>query len=151
MDATQHPTFAIGELTGDSLLIRVLGRSYPGADDFGDGNWLSTMIQFTLGQFQGELSASLRAEEFEAFRDELRTQCSSLRGEAILTSMEEWLALRVSLEGSGRLRIEGVLLDRPSVGNQLRFEIHGLDQSYIPGMIDGLDQIVSAYPVLGAP
>ena len=71
MDETAPPTVVIGDPVGDRISIRVRGRSHPLATDFGDGNWLTTMIGFTLGQFEGTVAACLRAEEIREFRQQL--------------------------------------------------------------------------------
>jgi hypothetical protein len=146
-----RPEVTVGAPGGDHITIRVLGRLYPGADDFGDGNWLSTLIDFAAGQFSGTVSASLRAEELQAFRDGLEKLYATLQGEALLESMEEWLTLRVTATSSGRLYVTGRLTDRPGDGNQLLFDIDSLDQSYLPAILENLDEVRTFFPVLGTP
>jgi hypothetical protein len=138
----------IGGHVDDHITIRVLGRAYPDADDFGDGNWLSTFIDFAVGQFRGTVAASLRADEFRSFHRALKELDASLRGEALLESMEEWISLRIAVTSSGRLEIAGRLTDRPGSGNQLMFEIGGLDQSYLPAILTDLEGLLARYPVL---
>lgn len=148
MDEKVPPTVVFGAPAGDQISIRVLGRGHPQATDFGDGNWLTTMIDFTLGQFEGTIAASLRAEEIREFRQQLGNLYSTLRGQAALESMENWLTLRVTMTGAGRLDVTGLLIDRPGTGNELKFNIAGLDQSYLPAVLDSLGEILTAYPVL---
>jgi hypothetical protein len=61
-------TVRIGALGGDSISVVARGRRYPEATDLGDGNWIETTISFTLGQFDGAVSATLRSDEFAEFR-----------------------------------------------------------------------------------
>jgi len=139
----------IGGPVGDHIAIRVLGRAYPHANDFYDGNWLTTVIDFALGQFSGTVAASLRADEFRSFHRALKELDASLRGDARLESMEEWISLRIAATSSGRLEIAGRLTDRPGDGNQLIFEIDGLDQSYLPAILTDLAGQLTRYPILG--
>jgi hypothetical protein len=146
-----RPEVIVGDPAGDHLSIRVLGRLHPGAEDFWDGNWLATPIEATVGSFQGRVGASLRADELQAFRDALQNLHSTLNGEAVLESMEKWLTLRVAATSRGRLEVQGTLLDQAGDGNQLIFKIEGLDQSYLPKIIDSLAEIDTFFPVLGSP
>jgi hypothetical protein len=141
----------VGDPAGDHVSIRVLGRLHPGSDDFWDGNWLATPIEAAVGGFQGRVGASIRAEELRAFRDALRGLHSALNGEAVLESMEKWLTLRIAATSRGRLEVQGTLLDRAGDGNQLIFNIEGLDQSYLPRIIDSLDEVNTLFPVLRSP
>jgi hypothetical protein len=47
--------------------------------------------------------------------------------------------------------VQGTLLDRAGDGNQLIFKIEGLDQSYLPRIIDSLDEVNTFFPVLRSP
>jgi hypothetical protein len=93
----------VGDPAYDHLSIIVLGRLHPGADDFWDGNWLATPIEAVVGKFQGKVGASLRADELRSFRDALKILSTTLDGEAVLKSMEEWLTLRVAITSRGRM------------------------------------------------
>ena len=151
MSEELRPQVTVGDPAGDHISIRVLGRLHPGADDFWDGNWLATPIEAVVGNFQGKVGASLRAEELRSFRDALRILYTTLDGDAVLKSMEEWLTLRIAAASRGRLEVTGTLLDRPGDGNQLIFKIDDLDQSYLPRIIDSLDEVEPFFPVLGSP
>jgi hypothetical protein len=141
----------VGDPAYDHLSISVLGRLHPGADDFWDGNWLDTPIEAVVGKFQGKVGASLRADELRSFRDALKILSTTLDGEAVLKSMEEWLTLRVAITSRGRMEVTGTLLDRPGDVNHLIFKIDDLDQSYLPRIIDSLDELATLFAVLGSP
>jgi hypothetical protein len=146
-----RPEVVVGDPAGDHLSIRVLGRLHPGTDDFWDGNWLATPIEATVGSFQGKVGASLRADELQAFQNALKGLHSGLNGEAVLESMEKWLTLRIAPTSRGRLEVQGMLLDRAGDGNELIFKVEGLQQSYLPKIIDSLEEVNTLFPVRGSP
>jgi|SRR5215475_876485 len=141
----------IGHDAGDHLSIRVLGRLHPDAADYWDGNWLVTPVEVVAGAFEGSVGASLRAEELRGFREAMQQLSRSLRGEALLESMETWLTLRVTAERSGHIAVSGKVADRPGIGNELSFRIEGLDQSYLPPIISALEEVETFFPVIGTP
>lgn len=147
MEAIIRPEITIGVSGGDQLKIRLLGRLHPGATDRWDGNWLSTFIDYAVGQFSGSIAASLRSDELLGFRDSLQAMSDSLSGTAVFESMEDWLNLHLTIDAAGRLSLTGVLSDGPGVGNTLQFEIGGLDQSYLREIVEELDEALAKYPV----
>lgn len=148
MEEQSRPEVVIGTPGGDRLKIRFLGRLHPEVDDQWDGNWISAFIDYRVGQFEGSVAASLRSEELARFGSSLRDVSRTLRGEAVYESMENWLSLRLRVDAAGRVIVLGTVSDRAGVGNKLEFEIDGLDQSYLPAMIEELDDALIAYPVL---
>lgn len=63
------------------------------------------------------------------------------QGEAVLESMESWITFRVTTERSGQLTVDGRIIDRPGVGNELSFKIGGLDASYLPAIIESIEEL----------
>lgn len=59
--------------------------------------------------------------------------------------------LTVGSESGGRLKIDGVVNDHPGVGNELAFHLEGLDQSFLPPIIESLLEVEGAYPVRSSP
>jgi len=61
-----------------------------------------------------------------------------------------WLDFRLVGDGLGHIRIEASAMDRmfsdPSV---LEFVLPQIDQTYLPDLVDQLNGITSAYPVIG--
>lgn len=141
----------VGYPTRDHLSIRVLGRLHPDAQDFWDGNWLATTIHVAAGGFTGTVGASLRAEELQKFRAAVAELHRTLQGEAVLESMEKWLFLRIAITASGRLRVTGTLVDRAGGGtNELKFVVPELDQTFLPAMIQNLEEVQIFFPVRGS-
>lgn len=150
-ESVEWPEMFIGEAAGDHISIKAMGRRYPHASDFWDGNWLDTSIEVSIGGFRGDVSAALRSDELSGFRKQLERVNEDLKGSALLTSLEEWLTLQVTVGNFGKLTITGQVGDAPGGGNTLSFTIDGLDQSYLSGVIDALEEIEAHYPVLGSP
>ncbi len=146
-----RPVVLLGRRESDHVSIRVLGRMHPGADDFWDGNWLVSPIEVVAGGFRGRVGAGLRSEELREFRKGLERIYSSLKGEAVLESMEKWVTLRVAVLSSGALEITGSAIDRPGGGNGLSFSIQELNQSDLPAVIDALEEVQVFFPVIGTP
>jgi hypothetical protein len=137
----------IGSANNEHVRIAVLGREFPDARDYDDGNWLITPIDLRVGRFRGHLPADLRAEELRQFREGLESVYERLEGESVLASLDGWIDLTVRCEANGALTITGVADDRPGIGNKLRFQLEGLDQSYLPTIIGSLREAERAYPV----
>jgi hypothetical protein len=139
----------IGVPDGDRIEIAVLGRAHPGATDYWDGNWVLTPLLIHIGGFTGNIGAQLRTDELHRFSDGLRHMQHFLDGSAVLASLEHWIELTVTCEPNGHLKVVGVVADRPGTGNRLSFAIEGLDQTFLPALIDALDAIAREYPVIG--
>jgi hypothetical protein len=132
--------------TLEGVQISVLGRQFPDATDWEDGNWLISPVRIGVGRFAGELPAQLRIEELQAFRAGLELIRDTLSGVAELHSMDGWLTLSVQCSASGSLLVSGSADDNPGIGNKLRFEIAGMDQSFLRDLIDQLQEVEHAFP-----
>lgn len=143
--------FRIGSTDAEHLAITLLGREHAGADDYWDGNWVIADISVAVGGFTGQLRASLRTDEIHRFNEDLKLVDQTLSGAAVLDSMEHWITLTVSAESRGRIVVSGELADGAGVGNVLRFRLPEVDQTYLWNWISSLDDIQTAYPVIGRP
>lgn len=143
------PGFTVGHPQRESLQVTILGRAHPGFTDFWDGNWLRTPMAGWFGRFRFDIAdAMLRADEIAAFAAGLAVLRERRSGRARLMSMEDWVDLTISGDGSGRLDVSGLVMDRPG-GNELRFRIDDFDQSFLPPLLADLDEALAAYPVVG--
>jgi hypothetical protein len=121
---------------------------HPGATDHWDGNWLLTPVEVQVGDFRGQISSALRTSELAAFRSQLVTLYETLKGEAKLDSIEDWLTMTLEGDGAGHVSVSGAIRDQPGVGNTLQFTF-SLDQTYLPSILDQLEEIDREFPILG--
>jgi hypothetical protein len=118
----------LGRTNGDHVAVRPLNRNDPNATDFWDGNWLTCEIEVRAGVFRGRVRTSLRTEDIPPFRAQLAALHTTLRGEARLRTMEDWLSIDAHGDGLGHIEFECELRDASETGNALRFHL-SLDQT----------------------
>ena len=139
----------IGDAGGHRVLVTVLGRKHPGLFDHWDGNWLACEVAIAAGAFRAAYRADLRAEEFQAFRDQIDALVQSVEGAASFSTMEGQIAVAISGDGRGQVSVRGEARDMPASDNVLQFGFE-IDQSYLKAIGRALDAIVSAFPVVGS-
>ena len=139
----------IGNAERERVVITVLGREHPSAQDFDDGNWLVARVAVAAGAWSGECRASLRSEEFAALLAGVRELERTLRGEAAFAPLEPWLTLRLEGDGLGHVTVSGRADDDVAIGNKLHFHFE-LDQTYLGPLIKDLEAVMTEYPVIGA-
>ncbi|TCO15737.1 hypothetical protein EV652_121110 [Kribbella steppae] len=65
--------------------------------------------------------------------------------------MENWIDLTIECRPNGSLTVSGEVVDRLGVGNRLAFELHDLDQTYLPAWLSQLTEIEGVFPIVGRP
>jgi hypothetical protein len=140
----------IGDSSAQHVLIRPLFRSQPGLFDDRDGNWIDCELEIVAGCFRGGFRADLRSEEFQTFLDEVEGVSRTLDGTASFTTMEGQIALSLTGDGKGHVRVTGDAIDAAGIGNRLQF-VFDIDQTYLPPVCESLGHLLAAFPVTGAP
>jgi hypothetical protein len=140
----------IGDIGAQHVLIRPLSRSQPGLFDYWDGNWLLCEVALSVGGFRGGFQASLRSEEFCSFLEEVQMMGQSLEGAASFTTMEGQIAISLTGDGKGHIRVSGEAIDEAGTGNRLQFAFD-IDQTYLPSIAESLESVLTAFPVIGSP
>ena len=146
-------SFHLGDETTHYIDVEVLSRA-PNATDYWDGNWLTSVVEIVVGPWKGRYGASLRAEEFAQFRDQLRTLYDNASAPpAQFASMEPWLRFNVQRSDRlGHVRVAGRAQAEPFFDNHNLLEfVLELDQTYLSSVLDELDGILNEFPVLGSP
>lgn len=138
----------IGDSGGQHVLIQALVRRHPGLFDYSDGNWITCDIEIAAGAFRGSLRADLRSEEFLAFLEEVTSLSKTLEGTAMFSTMEGQIALALTGDGKGHVRVEGDAVDDAVPGNRLHFAFE-IDQTYLPQICRALEYLLVAFPVIG--
>jgi hypothetical protein len=140
----------IGDSDAQHVLIRPLFRSQPGLFDDRDGNWIDCELQIVAGGFRGGFRADLRSEEFHTFLEEVEGVRRTLDGTASFTTTEGQIALALTGDGKGQVRVTGEAVDAAAAGNRLRF-VFDIDQAHLAPMCESLGHLLAAFPVTGAP
>ena len=139
----------IGDAGGQHVLFTVLGRKHPGLFDHWDGNWLASEVKVAVGGFRAAYRADLRAEELQAFRDQIDAMVQSVEGAASFSTMEGQIALTIRGDVRGQVSVRGEARDMPGSDNLLQFAFD-IDQTYLKAIWLALNAIVSAFPAVGA-
>ena len=137
----------IGHSEHEFILLDVINRSHPNANDYYDGNWLNAKAVVKVGCFTGAVNGQLRADELASFQSELAKLYTSLSGSAKFSTLEGWLAFEVAGDGKGHFSCSGEVTDDFVQGNTLNFKLD-LDQTFLPEILNGFEKVASAFPVL---
>jgi hypothetical protein len=140
----------IGDPTAQHVLIRPLSRSTPGLFDASDANGIDCEIEIAAGSFQGRLRADVRSEEFQTFLEQAEGLSVAVEGTASLTAIEGQLALSLSADGIGGIRLVGEAVDLTGPGNRLQF---GFDvgQGALDEITRSVASLLAAFPVKAVP
>jgi len=127
----------------------VHNRQFPDATDHWDANWLNITARYE-GQ-SGVVDVrgpELDTVSFLRFHRDLIAMAHTLAGEATLESVEP--SLKLTMRFSDRLgHIAARLELTPNTLSEGHwFELDGLDQSHLAGLIGQLKDVVDRYPVL---
>jgi hypothetical protein len=136
--------------TGGSVRLTVVDRLRPDGTARHDRNRLRVDAVGSVRGFGFELrNHSLHTDELALFAGELARLRERLVGEARLMSREGWLDLVLRGDGSGRLDVQGTVVDGWSgARNELRFVIPGYDRTHLPDLIHDVNAVLTAYPPL---
>lgn len=140
--------FAFGGQERERLEVAIAGYERTPTGDYYDDNWLTADISVHCGAFQGRFAAALLTHELQTFHDQLEVLYQSLSGNAAFSTLEGQLALSVTGDGRGHLRITGEATDQPGSPQRLAFEI-AIDQTQLRQSLHGLAAVLEAYPVRG--
>lgn len=137
--------FRIGRTEAEHLGVRVLGRTFPGRDDW-EANWLNAEVEVRAGGFRGRFGVNLLAGELAALRDDLARLYAFASREAAFEASDGRLSVKVGGDGLGNFTAECEALDEG--GSRLRFSIT-FALTEIPAILSGLDAVLQEYPSIG--
>ena len=141
-------SFILGLSKAEHVLVTVNNYERSISGEYYDDNWVSTDISVSAGAFSGHFNAAFLTEDFVQFNVKLQSLFEVLKGEAVFSTMEEQLSLKVFGNSRGSIEVEGVALDQVGIGNKLQFRFK-LDQTYLSETIKGLNEVIAAFPVRG--
>lgn len=114
-----------------------------------DKNWLKTNVKVKAGAFSGQFSVDFMTVDFENFKHELTRIYSDLKGCIRFENLDRNLELVFRGDGNGHFNIEVVAKESNEVEkNELTFHIY-IDQTQIKPLVNQVDKIVSAFPIIG--
>lgn len=140
----------IGDSESQQLVIRALSRRPPGLFDHSDGNWIESEIHIVAGGFQADFRANLRSDEFQMFFEQLEGVRRTFHGAATFATVEGQLALALSADEEGGLRVGGEASDVGSSGSRLQFSF-AIDRASLPAICQSLESVLAAFPVVSSP
>jgi hypothetical protein len=131
-----------------SVTIRISSRCHPTLD-YWDGNWLYTHVEVKLPGFHVSFTdCCLRADELGDFLGQLERFYKTLTGSAELNSMEGAIYLQAESDRLGHIYWKGHTTYPIGERNTLTFRFAS-DQSYLPNLIQGLNDVLKTFPVVG--
>lgn len=133
---------------GNSIKITLIGYSFPNAELDWDKNWIKGLVEVKAGAFFGQFGADFITIDFATFKNELSILYDRLNGAAIFTTLENQVNIKITGDGTGHLKAECKVMNEPSFGSKLQFEID-FDQTNIPKTLKQLDKITNKFPKIG--
>ncbi|MDN3449468.1 hypothetical protein QMA09_04655 [Planococcus sp. APC 3906] len=130
------------------LEIDVLQRNYPDSTDFWDANWIASVIHLEIPGYMVHFEADLRTDELRDFVDELRSMNENLGGTAILKNLDSYIYLEGAMDLRGKISWNIETCYPAGIGAELTCDFES-DQTYLRILIDELDRVLEAFPVLG--
>ncbi|SDH52630.1 hypothetical protein SAMN04487975_105139 [Planococcus glaciei] len=130
------------------LEIEVLQRNYPNSRDYWDANWIASRIHLEIPGYTAHFEADLRTNELKEFADELRDMNEALKGTATLKNLDDYIHLTGTMNSLGKIIWN--LETRFPAGDSAKLSCtFTSDQSYLRILIDEVDTVLEAYPVVG--
>jgi hypothetical protein len=126
--------------------IWVLGRQFPEASDFWDGNWLDVVVHCSEHGAAVTVSGSLlHLGEIEQWMQELEKMNRCLKGSAKLPAIEPNLSLSFDINERGQIKATcHITPDHLKQSHQFTFD---MDQSYLNGIISQCRKVLGEYGI----
>jgi len=136
------------DLCIENFKLWVIGRQFPDATDYWDGNWLDVAVNYTGNSSDVRVGGSiLHLSELQKWLIECKQIYATLSGEAHLKCMEPNLDVKIKMEIRGRCKFFIFLSNDPLI--EKHSFIFELDQSYLPPLIQSLEALLHSYPLKG--
>ena len=129
------------------LQIWVHSRQFPEMDDYWDGNWLNVTAHCgAAGADVWVSGAIIHLPELERWAEACEQMYKTLAGEANLECIEPELSVEMKMGGHGQMAMVVSLTPDPlTQKHQFQF---GIDQSYLPRLVNECRELLAAYPIL---
>jgi hypothetical protein len=137
------------KISGDGawLSVEVLGYENRLAECESDANWLSSIVELSIGPFEGKLSAALSTHDFADFMEQLQKVNALAVPTAVFACDEDSLRIAVETSSLGSVRVSGHVKQISSFNASLSFSFDS-DLTYIAQAVEQLRAVTEAYPVV---
>lgn len=134
----------------EDLSLWIIGRQFPHANDYWDGNWLDVIACCKTDSAVVYAGGSiLHLSELERWMEQCKQMDALLSGEAHLDCMEPNLNVKLSMKKRGKCAL-WIRITPDHLFQKHEF-INEIDQTYLPPLIQSLEAILFAYPLKGTP
>ncbi len=134
--------------SGDFIRIELISYCHTNAELDWDKNWIIGFVKVKAGAFSGEFKTDFMTVDFVSFKNELVKLYEKLNGIATFHTLESQVEIKIIGDGIGHLKAKCEVMDYAGTGNKLVFEID-FDQTYIPKILNQLDEIINKFPKIG--
>lgn len=134
----------------EKVEIEVLARTHADTTNYWDINWIESNIKVDIPGYLVHFNASLRTDELRDFVNELKLMNGNLKGKATLNNLDNYLHFECEMNHLGKIQWSGETCFPSGNGAVLNFEFTS-DQSYLQSLIEELNAILEAFPVIGKP
>lgn len=125
----------IGSPAGEHVTIRVTSVESVHKD-----YWLTADAKISVGGFTSSFAFALQPRDLSSFRNQLMSMHRNLKGEAGFSTIEGQLEVKLVVQRTGRICVEGTAEDEAGMGNRLKFHFE-IDQSFLPDVVRALDDV----------
>lgn len=132
---------------GASIRIVVESRENANAKDVSDANWVSSVVDLTVGSFSGSYSVAFSAGDFVRFAAQVEELTGRKRTDATFRTAEEGLDLDLRSTRTGTVTVSGTARATGMVSASLAFTFD-VDAAALDSMHGELCRIVNAFPVI---
>lgn len=139
MGGENKPFFQIGYKTRECVMITPKGWYGHGAPD--DLDWIAVDVQALAGRFEGNVSDYLSISDLTAFCTQLEKMHQTLKGRAVLGSMDTRFQAELYGDGLGHIAAHATVSDDLA---ELKCTIE-IDQTFLPKMIGEVKHILGTY------
>ncbi len=128
----------------DFVSLRIRAKEFPAEVDNDDAQWLRVHIVVVVGGMRASVpDATLTVGEVTGLLEDCEALIRGSQRIARLGSLEEWIELVIEMNSRGGLEVRGRVQDAPR--NVLDFTLEGLDQTFLPPLVDALNTALSPY------
>jgi hypothetical protein len=111
-------------------------------------DWIVVNVRLGVGGFRGSFAAYFESRDFVQLRADLKKLYKNLNGSALFEPIEGQLMMKIEGDGQGHFEAQCVAVDRAENGNELKFILQ-FDQTYIPNVLNDLDETIQMFRAKG--